>query len=1007
MPDNDNLNNHTENVNSVNYNPNRPTVSNSSNNQKQENNTPNDHADTKRVVDTTLKGVSEVYAPGVGGKLYDVAKKVPGIGGAIDKTTDEVAKTVDKVPGVQNLTKGLNDSGVTDTANKAIDLASAKDASALATPKEAKSLGTGIKGASSTGKAVSRSDDGQAIPSSSIRKNTQFQNLFSQSDEELAENNEGEEKTSESVDNTGDFSNANTGIMPPSDLPPDNIDEDNTDNNSRDNHKVEGDLVGSFLAIIWNKYKIPIIIGLAGVIFVFLIFLILFISGSVNELNKETTGYYDGLCNYNETRVTLLDCSDEEVLGTFSLQDLVVNLAYAYTKDGDYDSEALKALMITLKTNILSYGNYNNSDKNVEVNICDLYDNGDIDIFDGVEEQIDSLTSLYNEISNYLYISSSYNSTISNLSSRNVLRFNSDFLEEFQDLALNDNDYAEILGAVYNSSGSDDEEIVYRETLFLGDSRTRGMLNAGVINSGNTIYGVGYGYNWLVGSGSFDIDSTNAIDGGISGINNLMRDRASYNIVIWLGINDLANVSNYYQEYYDLAVGDWSDHNIYIVSVGPVNGELASIDNANIEAFNSEIESLINSSGLDNLIYIDLNYTENDISSYDSSGIHYGSSDYRAIYNIIMDNLDSSLSSSYQLYNLTDYCTYYTVTDNDAYWWPIGSREATQGNIYGGNPVSVNITSEFGPRIHPTLGVLKGHGAIDIGSVGTDTPVIATKSGTVNYVYTGCIVGNESCGGAYGNNVKIDHGEGIESLYAHLSQVLVSEGDTVVQGQIIGYTGATGRVTGPHLHFEMRVNGTKVDPLEYVDPENPRPVSGQNISFILAGDSGDYKNSVCSSLLSSGFSENAVAGIMVNMQAESGFSPINLQNTYEVSLGYSDEAYTLAVDNGTYTNFVNDSAGYGIVQWTYYSRKQNLYNFAKTRNASIGDLGMQLEFFLQELRGYTTTYKYVTGNYNAYDVGYNFCTEYERPANTVSTCTTRMNNNITSMLEYVKNGCSN
>ena len=84
-----------------------------------------------------------------------------------------------------------------------------------------------------------------------------------------------------------------------------------------------------------------------------------------------------------------------------------------------------------------------------------------------------------------------------------------------------------------------------------------------------------------------------------------------------------------------------------------------------------------------------------------------------------------------------------------------------------------------------------------------------------------------------------------------------------------------------------------------------------------------------------------------------------------------------------------------------------LYNFAQSRNVSIGDLGMQLEFFLQELSGYTTTYKYVTGNYSAYDISYNFCIEYERPSDTVTTCTNRINNNLDQMLQYVQNGCSN
>lgn len=92
-----------------------------------------------------------------------------------------------------------------------------------------------------------------------------------------------------------------------------------------------------------------------------------------------------------------------------------------------------------------------------------------------------------------------------------------------------------------------------------------------------------------------------------------------------------------------------------------------------------------------------------------------------------------------------------------------------------------------------------------------------------------------------------------------------------------------------------------------------------------------------------------VAGLMGNLYVESGLRPENLQNTYEKSLGLSDVAYTQAVDNGTYTNFVKDKAGYGLAQWTYWSRKQNLLNFVKSRKVSIGDLEAQLDFLYKEL----------------------------------------------------------
>ena len=102
-------------------------------------------------------------------------------------------------------------------------------------------------------------------------------------------------------------------------------------------------------------------------------------------------------------------------------------------------------------------------------------------------------------------------------------------------------------------------------------------------------------------------------------------------------------------------------------------------------------------------------------------------------------------------------------------------------------------------------------------------------------------------------------------------------------------------------------------------------------------------------LKTQGFSDAGAAGLMGNLYAESGFKPTNLQNTFEKKLGFTDDSYTKAVDNGTYGNFVRDSAGYGLAQWTYWSRKQNLLNFAKQKNKSIGNIYMQLDFLMIEL----------------------------------------------------------
>lgn len=101
---------------------------------------------------------------------------------------------------------------------------------------------------------------------------------------------------------------------------------------------------------------------------------------------------------------------------------------------------------------------------------------------------------------------------------------------------------------------------------------------------------------------------------------------------------------------------------------------------------------------------------------------------------------------------------------------------------------------------------------------------------------------------------------------------------------------------------------------------------------------------------SQGLTDYAVAGIMGNLYAESGLLPNNLQNNYESILGMTDEQYTQAVDNGSYTNFVNDSAGYGLAQWTFWSRKSDLLSLARKENKSIGYLYTQLEFLCSELK---------------------------------------------------------
>ena len=135
-------------------------------------------------------------------------------------------------------------------------------------------------------------------------------------------------------------------------------------------------------------------------------------------------------------------------------------------------------------------------------------------------------------------------------------------------------------------------------------------------------------------------------------------------------------------------------------------------------------------------------------------------------------------------------------------------------------------------------------------------------------------------------------------------------------------------------------------------------------------------------LKSKGLNDYGIAGLMGNLYAESGLKPTNLQNTYEKSLGYTDAEYTAAVDQGLYNNFVKDSAGYGLAQWTYWSRKENMLNFHKKKGKSIGDLTTQLEFLMDELeKNYTTSVLAVLKNATSVLEASNaVLLKFERPA---------------------------
>ena len=121
-------------------------------------------------------------------------------------------------------------------------------------------------------------------------------------------------------------------------------------------------------------------------------------------------------------------------------------------------------------------------------------------------------------------------------------------------------------------------------------------------------------------------------------------------------------------------------------------------------------------------------------------------------------------------------------------------------------PSSRTITSEFGNREHPVFGGIRYHNGLDIGAR-HGANIVAADSGTVL---------TSAFNSSYGHYVVISHGNGVTTLYAHMSSRRVSANATVTQGQVIGLIGSTGVSTGPHLHFEVSVNGSRVNPMNYL-----------------------------------------------------------------------------------------------------------------------------------------------------------------------------------------------
>lgn len=327
---------------------------------------------------------------------------------------------------------------------------------------------------------------------------------------------------------------------------------------------------------------------------------------------------------------------------------------------------------------------------------------------------------------------------------------------------------------------------------------------------------------------------------------------------------------------------------------------------------------------------------------------------------------------------------YSSISNNNSYWFPIGSSETTVVNgvrFASGEPYTKNLTSYFNSKEGFRT---KPHGGIDVGNAGHGPGVInviATKDGTVVYPTSSSqtsfsdngYYGNTD-GDGFGNYVKIQHNDGMYTIYAHLSKnsITVLSGDTVKQGQVIGKMGHSGSSTATHLHFEVRdSNNGRVDPLNYISVENPRPVKSK--PNYVSGNSNEQ--SVCLALTTTGLPDNAVAAIMTNMYYESSFNPTNIG------------------DNGT---------SYGLCQW-HNGRYDNL---RKTYPNSYQTIDSQIEFLMYELgNSYPSIYNSLLDNNNTYnDLTYDFCAKFEIPKDTKQTCKKRLERADT-YYNYVQNNC--
>lgn len=331
MPENDK---NTDNFQSgYDYNPNRP----------QNHSQDDTHEDTKKVVNTAAKGAAEYFAPGVGAKAYDIAKNVPGVGGTIDSVTENLAKQADAIPGVSNVTKGLNDAGVTDLADKAIDTIGQNNVgktNALLNNKPKTNIST-----KSSDNSIATPTG--ALPSNSFKKNAFFNNRMANDlaneEENLEQDNFNE---ADDINENLDESNGSLNLTNDNNLdiePP----EDNKKDEKKDDKLTEA-LKNPFKSY-WDRHKIAICLSALGILF----FILIILCAAFISENQRSTSLLSTYISCDTITIINPDNTEE----TLDFEYYIAGVVTAESGRADFP-EASKAQAIIARTYAIKNTNY-------------------------------------------------------------------------------------------------------------------------------------------------------------------------------------------------------------------------------------------------------------------------------------------------------------------------------------------------------------------------------------------------------------------------------------------------------------------------------------------------------------------------------------------------------------------------------------------------------------------------------------------------------------------------